>query len=202
MPELIIQLLPLALTPPAALVPSGVQRGIVMGFAGLYFGGFVVLPNTPSVRMKKLEKYINETVDLHAIAIREVDRNPRFVTETSLRLAQIRLSESVIRSRMLGARDITAMEYIKHLRCLSFCIGGCQREVRDVRTSILSGKIRKIPLQLCLKDLRHMRVKPDDLMPTWTVPSTRFPELIVLVWCKEFSAESPVQLSAAPDGNE
>ncbi|KAJ7777935.1 hypothetical protein DFH07DRAFT_796723 [Mycena maculata] len=137
-PQSVIQLLPLALTPLAALVPNGIQRGIVLGLAGLYFGGFVVLPNIPSVRMKKLEKHINETVELHAIAIREVDTNPRFVTETSLRLAQIRISESVLRSRMLGARDITWTEYIEHIRCLSFHIGECQREVRDVRTAILT----------------------------------------------------------------
>jgi hypothetical protein len=88
MPELILQLLPLALTPLTALVPSVVQRCIILAFAALYFGVFVVLPNFPSVRLKKLEQYIEETMKIHAIAVQELDKNPRFVTETSLKLAQ------------------------------------------------------------------------------------------------------------------
>jgi hypothetical protein len=88
MPELILQLLPLALTPLAALVPNGIQRCVVLAFAALYFGVFVVLPNLPSVRLKKLEQYIEETVNIHAIAVQELDKYPRFITETSLKLAQ------------------------------------------------------------------------------------------------------------------
>jgi hypothetical protein len=88
MPDLIVQLLPLALTPLAALVPTGIQRWLILTLAALYFGGFVVLPNLPSVRLKKLEKYIDETVQVHAIAVQELEKDPRFVTETSLRVAR------------------------------------------------------------------------------------------------------------------
>ena len=88
MPDLILQLLPLVLTPLAALVPKGTQRCIILGLAALYFSAFVVRPNLPSVRMRKLEGDIAETVKIHAIAVQELDRNPRFTTEASLRLAQ------------------------------------------------------------------------------------------------------------------
>ena len=88
MPDLIVQLLPLALTPLAALVPNGIQRCIILAFATLYFGGLVVLLNLPSVRLRKLEQYIEETVKIRATAVQELERNPRFVIETGLRLAQ------------------------------------------------------------------------------------------------------------------
>lgn len=89
MPEqLIIQMLPLALTPLAALVPNGIQRYTILGLAALYFGACVVLPNLPSARMKKLEQYIDETAKIHAVVVRELDKNPRFIAEASLRLAQ------------------------------------------------------------------------------------------------------------------
>ncbi|KAJ7847650.1 hypothetical protein B0H13DRAFT_1907221 [Mycena leptocephala] len=139
MPELILQLLPLALTPLAALVPNVVQRCIILAFVAFYFGVFVVLPNLrlPSVRLKKLEQYIEETMKIHAIAVQELERNPRFISETSLKLAHIKLSESVLRTKMLGGKDIIWKKYVQHLRGLLFHIGECQRDVQDIRTSIL-----------------------------------------------------------------
>ncbi|KAJ6591199.1 hypothetical protein DFH09DRAFT_1273846 [Mycena vulgaris] len=137
MPELILQLLPLALTPLAALVPKGIQRCIILGLAVVYFSGFVVRPNLPSVRMKKLEKYIDETVKIHTIAIRELQESPRFTTEASLRLAQVKFSESVMRSKILAAKDIAWKEYIQYLRFLSFHISQCQENVQDIRNLIL-----------------------------------------------------------------
>ncbi len=88
MPELIVQLLPLALTPLAALVPENTQRYAILAFAALYFCVAIVLPNLPGIRLKKLERYIEETVKIHAIAVEDLDSNPHFITETSLRLAQ------------------------------------------------------------------------------------------------------------------
>ncbi|KAF7342069.1 hypothetical protein MVEN_01794200 [Mycena venus] len=137
MPDLLVQLLPLALTPLAALVPNGIQRCVILAFAALYFGGFVVLPNLPSVRFKKLEQFIDETVKIHATAIRELDKNPRFVTESSLRVAQIQLSESILRTRILSCKDIAWKKYVQHLRSLSMQIGVCHRDVKEIRTSLL-----------------------------------------------------------------
>jgi hypothetical protein len=88
MPDLTIQLLPLALTPLAALVPNGIQRWVILTLAALYFSGFVVLPNLPSVKLKNLEQFIDETVKIHAIAVQELEKDPRFVTETSWRVAR------------------------------------------------------------------------------------------------------------------
>ncbi|KAF7342076.1 hypothetical protein MVEN_01794900 [Mycena venus] len=137
MPDLIFQLLPLVLTPLAALVPNGIQRWIILAFAVLYFAGFIVLPNLPGTRLKKLEKCIGETVKIHATAIRELDNYPHFVTDTSLRVARIKLSESILRTRMLGGRNIAWKKYAQHLRDLSFHISECQRDVQEIRTSIL-----------------------------------------------------------------
>ncbi|KAJ7701841.1 hypothetical protein B0H17DRAFT_1044905 [Mycena rosella] len=138
MPELIFQLLPLALTPLAAVVPNGVQRCIILGLAVLYFGVFVVRPNLPSVRMKKLEQYIDETVNMHAISVQELDKNPRFTAEASWRLAKIKFSESVLRSKTLAAKQIAWKDYIQYLRWLSSHIAKCQDDVQDIRTLILA----------------------------------------------------------------
>ncbi|KAJ7481726.1 hypothetical protein FB451DRAFT_1236965 [Mycena latifolia] len=137
MPELILQLLPLALTPLAALVPNVVQRCIILGLVVVYFAAFVVRPNLPSVRMKSLEQYIDETVNIHGIAVRELDKNPRFTAEVSLKLAQVKFSESVLRSKILASKDIPWKEYVPYLKWLSFRIGQCQENVRDIRTLIL-----------------------------------------------------------------
>ncbi|KAJ7120970.1 hypothetical protein C8R44DRAFT_787096 [Mycena epipterygia] len=130
-------MLPLALTPLAALVPNGIQRYIILALAALYFGACVVLPNLPSSRMKKLEQYIDETAKIHAMAVRELDKNPRFIAEASLRLAQVKFAESVLRSKTLGAKDIPWKQYAQYLRCLSLHIGACQRDVHDIRASLL-----------------------------------------------------------------
>ncbi|KAJ7792245.1 hypothetical protein B0H14DRAFT_3499447 [Mycena olivaceomarginata] len=137
MPDLIVQLLPLALTPLAALVPTGIQRWLILTLAALYFGGFVVLPNLPSVRLKKLEKYIDETVQVHAIAVQELEKDPRFVTETSLRVARIKLSESILRTKTLSGKDVAWKKYAQHLRGLSFHVDECQKDVQEIRMSIL-----------------------------------------------------------------
>ncbi|KAJ7507371.1 hypothetical protein B0H11DRAFT_201745 [Mycena galericulata] len=138
MPELFLQLLPLALAPLVALVSNGIQRGIILGLAGAYIGWLVLRLNLPNVRMQKLEKYIEDTIEIHATAVRELERDPRFVTETGLRLAQVKLYESVLRSKQISGKDIGWKGYLKHLRCLSFHIGECQREVQNVRTLILA----------------------------------------------------------------
>ncbi|KAJ7120969.1 hypothetical protein C8R44DRAFT_787091 [Mycena epipterygia] len=130
-------MLPLALTPLAALVSNGIQRYIILALSALYFGTCVVLPNLPSARMKKLEQYIDETAKIHAVAVRELDKNPRFIAEASLRLAQVKFAESVLRSKTLGAKDIPWKQYAKYLRCLSLHISACQRDVHDIRASLL-----------------------------------------------------------------
>ncbi|KAJ6588553.1 hypothetical protein B0H19DRAFT_1248194 [Mycena capillaripes] len=137
MPELIFQLLPLALTPLTALVPNGIQRCIVLALAALYFGGFVVLPNIPSVRLKKLEQYIEETAKIHAIAVQELDKDPRFVTEMSLRLAQVKLSESFLRTKTFNGKNVAWKRYAQYLRGLFFHIGDCQKDVHGIRMSML-----------------------------------------------------------------
>ncbi|KAJ7026540.1 hypothetical protein C8F04DRAFT_1267909 [Mycena alexandri] len=137
MPDLVLQLLPLALAPLAALVPNGVQRGIIFTAAGLYFGGFVVLPNLPSAKMKNLERSIEDTVQIHATAVRELEKNPRFVTELSLRLVQLKFAESTIRSKILTSKDIAWRGYVQHLRGLSVHISECERDARDIRTVAL-----------------------------------------------------------------
>ncbi|KAJ7757135.1 hypothetical protein B0H16DRAFT_679273 [Mycena metata] len=136
MSELVLQFLPLVLAPLAALVPNGVQRYIILALVALSFGAFVVKPNLPSIRMKKLKQFVEETVEIHAVAIKELEKHPRFVTETSLRLAQLRLSESSLRSKMLSSKDVKWRECVRHLRGLSCNISECQRNAQDIQTAI------------------------------------------------------------------
>ncbi|KAJ7614621.1 hypothetical protein DFH06DRAFT_1129201 [Mycena polygramma] len=137
MSELVFQLLPLALTPLAALVPQGIQRSIILALTTLYFAGFVVLPNLPTVRLRKLEQYIEETFRVHAVAAQELEKDPRFVVEMSLRLAQVKFSESDLRMKTLDSEDIPWRKYPQHLRGLSFRLSECQRDIRDIHMSIL-----------------------------------------------------------------
>ncbi|KAF8178123.1 hypothetical protein K438DRAFT_1278886 [Mycena galopus ATCC 62051] len=137
MPDLIVQLVPLALTPLAALVPNGIQRCVILASGGLYFAGVVALSNLPSVRLKKLEQSIDEIVKLQAIAVQELDKNPRFVTEISLRIAQVKLSESILRTKAFSGKDIVWGEYAQHLRGLWLHFNKCHRSVTEIRLSIL-----------------------------------------------------------------
>ncbi|KAJ7326225.1 hypothetical protein DFH08DRAFT_335090 [Mycena albidolilacea] len=148
MPDLIVQLLPLALTPVAAVVPNGIQRWLILTLAALYFGGFVVLPNLPSVRLKKLEKYIDETVQVHTIAVQELENDPRFVTETSWRVARIKLSVSILRTKTLGGKDVPWNNYPQHLRGLLFHVGECQRNVHEIRISVQVSETSTFRIQV------------------------------------------------------
>ncbi|KAJ7792252.1 hypothetical protein B0H14DRAFT_2932011 [Mycena olivaceomarginata] len=124
MPDLTVQLLPLALTPLAAVVPNGIQRWVILTLAALYFGGIC-------------QQYIDETVKVHAIAVQELEKDPRFVTETSLRVARIKLSESILRTKTLSGKDVAWKKYAQHLRGLSFHVDECQKDVQEIRIAIL-----------------------------------------------------------------
>ncbi|KAJ6511465.1 hypothetical protein C8R47DRAFT_1095167 [Mycena vitilis] len=155
MPQLILQLLPLALTPLAALVPNDIQRCVILTLAALYFCGLVVRLNLPGVKLEKLEQCIEETVKIHVIAVQELDKDPRFVVEANLKLAQIKFAESVLRTTRLGGKDITWGRYVQHLRGLSFHIGECQRDVEDIRMSLLmaleSNRQRRYTADIALR---------------------------------------------------
>ncbi|KAK7042276.1 hypothetical protein R3P38DRAFT_2889490 [Favolaschia claudopus] len=147
MPDLVVQLLPLALTPLAGLVPNNIQRSFILTLAVLYFTIFVVLPNRPSIRLQKLEKEIDDTLKIHAMAVQELEGDPCFVAEASLRVAQIKLRESVLRAKVLGGGDVAWRRYPQYLRGLSINIGGCQRDAQKVGALMMTvvefGRQRK-----------------------------------------------------------
>ncbi|KAJ7326255.1 hypothetical protein DFH08DRAFT_940954 [Mycena albidolilacea] len=91
-----------SLLPRWQLILNGIQRWVILTLAALYFSGFVVLPNLPSFKLKNLEQFIDETVKIHAIAVQELEKDPRFITETSWRVARIKLSVSILRMKTLG----------------------------------------------------------------------------------------------------
>ncbi|KAJ6618718.1 hypothetical protein B0H10DRAFT_1947347 [Mycena sp. CBHHK59/15] len=159
MPDLLAQLLPLAPTPLVAFIPSNTVRYIALGFAVVYFGGCVVRPGLPSVKMKQLEEYIEETSKIYAKAIRELERNPLFAAQAGLQLAQVKFSESVLRSKTLGAKDVAWRDYFEHLRCLSFYIDECQRQARE----------------LALEADRQKRYMEDIAQRRTTLDTTAFP---------------------------
>ncbi|KAK7019934.1 hypothetical protein R3P38DRAFT_2971401 [Favolaschia claudopus] len=132
MPDLVVQLLPLALTPLAGLIPNKFQRCFVLLLAVLYFTIFVVLPNRPSIRLQKLEKEIDKTLEIHAMAVQELEGDPCFVAEASLRVAQIKLRESVLRTKVLDGGDVAWERYPQYLRGLWIHIGECQRDTQQV----------------------------------------------------------------------
>ncbi|KAJ6618712.1 hypothetical protein B0H10DRAFT_1225712 [Mycena sp. CBHHK59/15] len=148
-----------------AFIPSNTVRYIALGFAVIYFGGCVVHPGLPSVKMKQLEEYIEETSKIYAKAIPELERNPLFTAQAGLELAQVKFSESVLRSKTLGAKDVAWRDYFEHLRCLSFYIDECQRQAREVRTSVL----------LALEADRQKRYMEDIAQRRTTPDTTAFP---------------------------
>lgn len=87
-PELLIELLPLTVTPFAAFISSAVARNLVWGLSAIYFCVFVVRPNLPSRQLKDLENHVEDTSHIHDMAIRELRHDPYFMAEAGLRLAQ------------------------------------------------------------------------------------------------------------------
>ncbi|KAK7001059.1 hypothetical protein R3P38DRAFT_2732188 [Favolaschia claudopus] len=138
MPDLVVQLLPLALTPLASLVPNNIQRCFILTLGVLYFAVFVVLPNRPSIRLRKLVKEIERTLAIHAMAVQELEGDPCFVAEASLRVAQIKLRESVLRTRVLHGGDVAWRRYPQYLRGLLIHIGECQRDTQQVAALMMS----------------------------------------------------------------
>ncbi|KAJ7290966.1 hypothetical protein C8J57DRAFT_1270973, partial [Mycena rebaudengoi] len=74
---------------------------------------------------------------IHSIAVQELEHNPHFPTELGLRMRQIKFSESVLRSKTRSVKDIKWKDYPQYLKCLRCNIEECQRQVRDIRTSML-----------------------------------------------------------------
>ncbi|KAJ7242096.1 hypothetical protein C8J57DRAFT_1726482 [Mycena rebaudengoi] len=137
-PDLAAQLMPLALTPLAAFIPNAIVRDTALGLSVIYFAGFVVHPNLPSTKMKQLEKRVQDISNIHSILIRELERyDPRATTEASLQLAQIKLSESDLKLKALGVKDIKWNDYFQYLRSLLIHIDECLRDIGNFRNSML-----------------------------------------------------------------
>ncbi|KAJ7242093.1 hypothetical protein C8J57DRAFT_1368420 [Mycena rebaudengoi] len=137
-PDLFAQLMPLTLTPLAAFIPNAIVRDTALGLSVIYFGVFVVHLNLPSTKMKQLEKRVQDVSNIHTVLIRELEtHNPRSTTEASLQLAQIKLSESVLKSKALGVKDIKWNDYFQYLRSLLFHIDECLRDIGNFRSSML-----------------------------------------------------------------
>ncbi|KAK7042268.1 hypothetical protein R3P38DRAFT_2889445 [Favolaschia claudopus] len=108
MPDLVVQLLPLALTPLAGLIPG-------------QYPAFI--------RLQKLEKEIDRTLEIHAMAVRDLR-----VTQVRMKFGakESNCGESVLRAKVLGGGDVAWRGYPQYLRGLSIHIGGCQRDARKV----------------------------------------------------------------------
>ncbi|KAJ7290942.1 hypothetical protein C8J57DRAFT_1270877 [Mycena rebaudengoi] len=87
--------------------------------------------------MKQLGEHIQDIAKIHSIAVQDLEHNPHFTTESGLRIRQIKLSESVLRSKTLSAKDIKWKVYPQYFKCLWCNIEECHRQVRDIRTSML-----------------------------------------------------------------
>ncbi|KAJ7031555.1 hypothetical protein C8F04DRAFT_1185726 [Mycena alexandri] len=130
-------------------------------------------------RMKKLEQFVEETTEIHAVAVKELDKHPRFVTETSLWLAQLKLSESSLRSKMLSSKDVKWRGYVHHLRGLSCNISECQRTAQDIQTAIRMA-LECTRQRRYTEDIAHRRTTLDTaflnpatsrLLQFWRLPS-------------------------------
>ncbi|KAJ7290937.1 hypothetical protein C8J57DRAFT_1270856, partial [Mycena rebaudengoi] len=90
--------------------------------------------------MKQLEEHIQDITKIHGIAVQELEHNPHFMMELGLAVSdllwQIKFSESILRSKTLSVKDIKWKDYPQYLKCPWCNIEECQRQGRDIRTSI------------------------------------------------------------------
>ncbi|KAF7342079.1 hypothetical protein MVEN_01795200 [Mycena venus] len=136
MKEITSQLLSLASMVIIPFIPNAILRYIMIILAPLSFAGYLVYHNTPDRRVARLDGCVKELNALFDTAAKECCRDPRFIHEGGLRLAEINYAVSTLRSRAISIQYTSWKRYLCHLRAIMSSIEGCRREIEEFRTSI------------------------------------------------------------------
>ncbi|KAJ7777939.1 hypothetical protein DFH07DRAFT_1056294 [Mycena maculata] len=132
-------LLPLVSAVLIPFIPNSILRYATLVVAMVAFVGHFVYHNSPTCQVDTLETSIKNIEVLFDMAVNECAKDPWFVYEASLKLAQSKYSASSLRTRTIGTKDISWKMYPHHMRGLALSIKECRREMKDFRSSILLG---------------------------------------------------------------
>ncbi|KAF7342067.1 hypothetical protein MVEN_01794000 [Mycena venus] len=137
MKEVTSQLLSLASMVLIPFIPNDTLRYIMIVFAPLSFAGHLAYHNTPDRRVARLDVCVKELNALFDTAAKECARDPRFMYEGGLKLAETNYAMSTLRSRAISIQYIPWKIYPYHLRAIMSSIEECRRKMEELQTLIL-----------------------------------------------------------------
>ncbi|KAJ7120966.1 hypothetical protein C8R44DRAFT_877281 [Mycena epipterygia] len=117
-------------------IPNNTLRYIALVIGPFSFFAYLVYHNIPSTQLAGLDTTIKELDKLLSIAVNECARNPRFIYEAGLKLAETKLAVSDLRTRIMSMKFITLKTYPYHLRRILHSIDECRRDIKGLRASI------------------------------------------------------------------
>ncbi|KAJ7777942.1 hypothetical protein DFH07DRAFT_936549 [Mycena maculata] len=120
-------------------IPNNILRYATLVVAMVAFVGHFVYHNSPTYQVDTLETSIKNIEVLFDMVVNECAKDPWFVYEAGLKLAQSKYSVSSLHTRTVGTKDISWKMYPHHMRGLALSIKECRREMKDFRSSLLLG---------------------------------------------------------------
>ncbi|KAJ7177861.1 hypothetical protein C8R46DRAFT_665788 [Mycena filopes] len=133
-----------------SFIPNDILRDIMFALAPLAYVVHLVHENTPNRRFERLEVSATDLKTLLATAVAECFRDPLFVHEMSLELAEVNLKLSTLRAKAISRKDISWKECPYHLITIIRAIDECQRDMDDLRSSILVSVVTVPPNHLTI----------------------------------------------------
>ncbi|KAJ7120949.1 hypothetical protein C8R44DRAFT_787047 [Mycena epipterygia] len=111
----ILSLVSVVLVP---FIPNNTLRYIALVIVPFWFIAYLVYHNTPSAQLAGLDTAIKELNKLLSTVVNECARNPRFIYEAGLKLAdrQDKACVSGLRTRIISMKFTTWKAYPYHLR--------------------------------------------------------------------------------------
>ncbi|KAJ7165057.1 hypothetical protein C8R46DRAFT_1220196 [Mycena filopes] len=118
-------------------IPNDILRDIMLVLAPLFLTAHLVHQNTPLRWVETLEVSAADMNSLWGMAEDECSRDPLFVYKTGLKLTEIGLALSTLRTRTFDMKRTPWTECPYQIITITRAINECRRDMDDLRSSIL-----------------------------------------------------------------
>ncbi|KAJ6591139.1 hypothetical protein DFH09DRAFT_1138714 [Mycena vulgaris] len=120
-----------------SFIPDVVWRYTAILLATLSLAAYFVHRHLPSSYLDRCEASLNDIDERLTKAVKECVGDPRFVAEAALRVTMLEHAISVL--KIMNLKNTTWKQYPRHVRSLWREVFECQREMKELRTAILSA---------------------------------------------------------------
>ncbi|KAJ7701843.1 hypothetical protein B0H17DRAFT_1128066 [Mycena rosella] len=136
MKDILSQVLSLVSVVLIPFIPNNTMRYIALVIVSVVSATYLVRQNSPTCLVARLVASIKEMDALLETAVNECTRDPRFIFEVGLKLAELKYAASNLHTRALSTKYVAWKEYAYHLGSLALSIIECRREMINLRASI------------------------------------------------------------------